>query len=131
MKALVWIVFAVFALFWTGGAVVASELTRWTAEAVASGEAVELGRAATQWPVPDWMAWWVDPALVQAAQRALLWMLDTTSGFLPWAGAALGWLVPVIWVTWALGLLAVLLLAVGLHVLVKRVAAPGSPSPAR
>ena len=122
MKALVWIVFAVFAVFWTGGTVVASELTRWLARTVASGEAVEMGRAVAQWPVPDWMAWWIDPALVQAAQRAVLWMVETGSGFLPWAGTALGWLVPVIWVTWALGLLAMLLLAAGLHVLVARAA---------
>ena len=120
MKALVWIVFAVFALFWTGGTVAASELTRWLARAAASGEVAELGRAVAQWPVPDWMAWWVDPALVQAVQRAVLWMVETGSGFMSWAGTALGWLVPVIWVTWALGLLAMLLLAVGLHVLVTR-----------
>lgn len=122
MKAVVWIVFVLVALLWTGGAVVASALTGWAADAVASGEAAEFGRAVAQWPVPDWMSWWVDPALVQAAQRAVLWLADASRGFLPWAGAALGWMVPVIWVFWALGLLAMLLLAVGLHVLVRRAA---------
>ncbi|PPE69346.1 hypothetical protein IS481_15235 [Caldimonas thermodepolymerans] len=120
MIVALWIVFAVSALLWTGGTVLLSVLTRWLARAVASGEVESFGRSVAQWPVPDWVAAWIDPAVVQAAQRGVLWLAETSRNWLPWAGTALDWLVPLIWVVWALGLLGMLLVAAGVHLLARR-----------
>jgi hypothetical protein len=118
MKAAVWIVFGLLAALWTGGALLAAELAAWSAALLASGEAVDLGRTAAQWPVPAWVALWVDPAWVQAGQQALAWALELLRDSLPLMGSAVGWLVPVVWVLWGLGLLLMLLLAGGAHLLV-------------
>ena len=120
MAALPWAVFAVLALFWTGGAVLTAWLVEWMGQALASGGAVDAGREFAALPVPTWIAPWVDPALVQGAQSALVWALDAARGLLPLAGSAAGWLVPVVWVLWGLGLLALLAAAGGVHLLLRR-----------
>jgi hypothetical protein len=125
MKAAVWIAFGLLAALWTGGALLAAELAAWSAALLASGEAVELGRTVAQWPVPAWVALWVDPAWVQAGLQALAWGLELLRDSLPLVGSAVGWLVPVVWVLWGLGLLLMVLLAGAAHLLL------GSLVPAR
>ena len=120
MKTAIWIVFGVLAALWTGGAFAAAELTQWASGLIASGAAVDLGKAMAQWPLPAWLAPWVDVTAFQAAQQfvvaALEWLRDA------WPGMAwlVGWLVPVIWVLWALGLGVMLLLAGAGHWLAGR-----------
>lgn len=116
-------VFALLALLWTGGAALTAWLVQWTAQAVASGGALEIGRELGALPVPQWIAVWMDPALVEAARSALLWTLDAASGVLPLAGTAAEWLVPAVWVVWGLGLLVLLVAAGAFHLLLRL---PGS-----
>ncbi len=120
MKIAIWIVFGVFATLWTGGALAAAELTRWAAQLVASGAAVDLGRAVAEWPVPAWLAPWVDVAALQAARQFGVALLEWLRGAWPGIGAVLGWLVPVVWVAWGLGLALLLLLAGAAHWLAGR-----------
>lgn len=120
MKIALWIVFVVVALLWTAGAAGTAALTGWTAAQLASGAAADVGAAAAQWPVPAWLALWIDPALLQTAQQALQWTLQNFRESLPWFGALLGWLVPLVWIGWGLGLLVMLLLAIAAHVLIGR-----------
>jgi hypothetical protein len=115
MKVVLWIVIALLAALWTAGAAATAALTGWAASQVASGAALELGTSAAQWPVPAWLALWVDPAMLRATQEALLWGLQNLQQTLPWAGAALGWLVPLVWLLWGLGLALLLIVAVALH----------------
>ena len=120
MKPLVWIVTALLALCWTVLVAVSAALLSWGGELIASGGAADWGRAAAQWPVPAWISLWVDPALVQALQEALRWSLDAFGGALPAAGALVGWLAPLAWVIWGLGLTLLLGLALIAHWLVGR-----------
>lgn len=120
MKSFVWIVFGLFAAVWTGGAFAAAQLTTWAAGQLASGAAVDLGRAVADWPLPAWLAPWVDAAAFQAAQQVLVVALDWLRDNWPEIGSLLGWLVPVIWVLWGLGLALLLLLAGGAHWLAGR-----------
>jgi hypothetical protein len=129
MKAALWIVFGLLAALWTGGALLAAELAAWSAALLASGEAVDLGTTVAQWPVPAWVALWVDPAWVQAGQQALAWALELLRDSLPLVGSAVGWLVPVVWVLWGLGLLLMVLLAGGAHLLLGRLV-PARPQQA-
>jgi hypothetical protein len=78
--------------------------------------------------VPDWIALWVDPQVVRWAQEAVLWalgLLGSLSAGLPMAGQVVGWLVPLVWVLWGLGMLVLLGLALGVHVWLGRGAARG------
>lgn len=120
MKLVIWMVFGVIALAWTGGAWLASELTQWAGQALASGEAASVGRELAQWPVPQWLSLWVDPAVIQALQSTVLWALDTLHGALPMLGSAVGWLVPMVWGLWGLGLLAMFVLAFTAHLFLAR-----------
>ncbi len=120
MKIVVWASFAVLAALWTLGAVVTVELAQWGAQLLASGGAADIGRAAAQWPVPAWIALWLDPAWMQASQAALVWSLDVFQSTLPFLGSAMGWVTPLVWIIWGAGLVGLLLLAGVAHWLVGR-----------
>jgi len=120
MKIVLWVGVALLGLVWTGLAAVGASLVGWGAGVLASGGAAEWARVAAQWPVPAWIGLWVDPAAVKAMQEALLWSLQALQASLPWIGSALGWLVPLVWVAWGLGLLLLLGVAAVAHVLIGR-----------
>ena len=120
MVLIAWAGFALLALLWTGGALAASALAGWMAEALASGTAIDAGRQLATVPLPPWLAVWVDPAWLQAAQSALAWALEAGQGALPFLGAAAGWLVPLVWVVWGFGFVLLLAGAGGTHLLLRR-----------
>ncbi|MEJ7929809.1 hypothetical protein WG922_07485 [Ramlibacter sp. AN1015] len=120
MVILSWLFFGALALVWTGGAFVFAELAQWGAQALASGVAGDAARGLATLPVPQWIVLWVDPALVQTAQSMVLWTFDTAREAVPLLGSAAGWLAPLVWVVWAVGLLAVLVGAGGSHLVLHR-----------
>jgi len=85
-----------------------------------SGLAPALGQAVAQWPMPAWTSVWADAAWIQAAQGGLTWAVKALHGALPILGSAVGWIVPFIWVLWGLGVVLVLLLSSGAHLLLGR-----------
>ena len=111
VKALIWITAGVLALLWTAGVALFAALADWLAGALASGQAAEWSRVAAQWPLPPWVALWIDPSLLQALQATLAWTLGWMQSALPFAGTLVGWLVPLAWVGWGLGLALLLGLA--------------------
>jgi hypothetical protein len=124
MKIALWLVVLLLAALWTGGAALTAFLVEWASGLLAAGGAADLGAAAAQAPLPAWLALWgIDPAWVHGLQEALFLTLQAARDALPWIGSALGLLVPVVWVLWAVGLLALLALAGGAHLLVGRLAA--------
>lgn len=124
MKWLLWTGVALAALFWTGLVAVGAQLSEWLAAAVSSGQAMEVARGAAQWPVPAWLALWVDPAWVGLVQQAwadtFAWLSELLPATAGMAGAVLGWVAPLLWVVWAVVLGLMLLLAGGLHWLMAR-----------
>lgn len=121
MKILVWAVFGLLAASWTGLALLVSLLTRWGAQWLASGGASELDKAAPQWP---WIPAWMEPAWLQAAQDAFVWIQAALPLSMPLIGSAMQWIVPLVWVLWGLGLVLLLALTGGVHTLVNRYLAP-------
>jgi len=131
MKAVLWLTFALLALLWTGGAALLAGLTDWAAGVLGSGAAVDWAKTAAQWPVPGWIALWVDPEAVRFVQEAALWALGalgTLADGLPVAGQLVGWLVPLLWLGWGLGIVVLLGLTAGLHWWLSR-GAQGSGGP--
>lgn len=127
MKKVVWIVFALLVLAWTFSAWMLAEGLHWVGAALSQQAGVagtDLAQLAANWSVPSWMLLWVDAQTVQAAQLALVDLLEWLQTAWPGIGHALGWLVPVVWVGWGLGLLLLLLLAVLAHWLVGRSSSP-------
>lgn len=127
MKIAVWVVCLLLLGFWTGGTLLLTELTEWGAQKLSSGETVALGEAIAQWPVPAWMSVWVDAAWIEFAQGGVTWALQALHGTLPLLGSVIGWAVPFMWVLWGLGVVLVLGLAFGAHLLLG----PSQPADAQ
>jgi len=121
MKIAVWIVFALLSALWTGGSLLVIALSEWAAQLLASGDAAAVGTAAAQWPVPAWVSLWLDPASIKLAQDAVLWAITASHDVLPMLGSAMGWLEPLIWLLWLLGMVILLVLALAGHLLLGRI----------
>lgn len=105
-------------VLWSAGMAGMAELARWLA--------AELPRwmgtlpPLPQWPQPVWLSVWFDPALVQAAQAFLVWLLHVLK-LLGLSIQGLGtFLVVIIGALWALGALALVALALAAHLLLNR-----------
>lgn len=120
MKIAVWVIFGIVTLFWTAGTFIAVKLTQWGTSLLANGNIEPLSRGAAQWPVPEGLPLWLDPAMIQTLQQYALLSLETFRSAMPYTSTAMGWLVPVIWAVWGLGLLFLLTLAGGAHWLMAR-----------
>jgi hypothetical protein len=129
MKLVVWIVFGVLAALWTGGAWLAAASMQWAAQAIASGEAADLGMTMARWPVPEWISWWIDPAFVRATQDAVVWAIELMQRALPQVGTIAGWIVAATWLGWGVGLALLLAVAGGASWALGRVT-PSNPRPA-
>ena len=120
MKTLIWAGFALVALVWTGLAAATAGLTEWALAALASGQATQTAGAVAQWPVPPWLALWIDPAAVQALQTMWLDTVRWLGEVLPMLGGVGGWLAALVWIGWGIGLVLLLVAAVAAHWLASR-----------
>jgi hypothetical protein len=96
MKILIWVVFGVLMALWTGFAAMSAGLVGWLLSAVADGQISGAAQAAGQWPIPAWLAVWVDPGMVENMQATWLSVVQTLDQWLPSASALTGWVVPLL-----------------------------------
>jgi len=120
VKVFLWVVAGLIALVWTATIGVSVGVASWAVQLLESGRAIDWAREASQWPVPGWIAIWVDADLVRWAQEFAVWSLETLQRTLPFARAVLDWAVPLAWATWGFGMLVLLGLAGGAHWLMNR-----------
>jgi hypothetical protein len=125
MKTALWIVFALLAALWTGTVLVSAELTGWLASTVASGAAGDVINNVGQWPLPAWLALWIDPAWVQGMQAAWVQVMGWLGQSGPALGSVVSWLIPLIWVVWGVVLLLMLAATVAGHFLLGKLTRPG------
>lgn len=71
-------------------------------------------------PLPPWLALWMDPTWAEWARQLLVQAIAGLSAWGPWLQPVLGWLVPLTWVIWALGLVVLLVLAGAGHWAARR-----------
>lgn len=130
MKALIWGVFGLFALCWTGLAAASVQVTEWLLSMLASGQATDAASATGQWQVPDWLGTWIDPTWLKALQTAWVGLVQGLAQVLPTAsGTLMDWVAPLVWTAWALGMLCLLLVALALHWLTGRLKTPATLHP--
>jgi hypothetical protein len=125
MKIALWIVFALVAALWTGTVLVSVELTGWLATTVASGQAGDVITNIGQWPVPAWLALWIDPAWIQGLQAAWVQVMSWLGQTGPALGSVVSWLIPLMWVVWGVVLLIMLAATVAGHFLIGKFSRPG------
>lgn len=126
MKTLIWVLFLLVAGLWTGLMAVTAQVVEWLLGALASGQVNDLASAAGQWPVPEWLSLWVDTAWLQAVQAATVDMVQWLGQVLPGAESLMSWITPLLWTTWLLGVLVMLVLAALGHWLVGRFSGPSA-----
>jgi len=132
MKTLVWILFGLLSLLWTGGAWVLARLGGWAAGLAATGGTVDWVGKVAESPPMLMLARCLDAAWYQRVQDAMIALLQGLGEGLPMLGSALTWLAPLTWTIWGLGMLLLLLLAGGAHLLLGRMTSlPMQPSPGR
>ena len=126
MRALIWGLFAVLILGWTGMAWVSVELTQWVLAAIGSGDAAQAAQSVASWPVPGWLSLWVTPELIRLVQAMWVDVMGWVGAILPSMEGLSGLVSVLVWVLWGVGALLLLGLAVLLHWLAGR----AKPSPA-
>jgi hypothetical protein len=119
MKLLIWGVTGFLAMLWTGAAAMLAAAVNWLA-ASSADPAIRGAQAMVQWPVPEWLAVWMPPGVIEPLKASISELLGSVVTATTWIAPMLGWLSPVIWVIWALVLALMLVLAGGAHLLVGR-----------
>ena len=118
MKTLIWSVFALFILLWTGLAMVSVALSEWLLGFLQAG--ANLTAPLSNAAIPAWLQVWIDPVWLTAFAEMLKPTLETLGQLMP-STQTLGTLVAVmVWGVWGLGALFLLAAAVGAHWFVGR-----------
>lgn len=120
MKFLLWSVTGLIALLGTLAVALMAGAAGWLADNAAV-PAAWAGQMA-QWPVPPWLALWVDPVMLEWLRSALPIALEWLAATLPGAGPLLQWVAPVLWISWAVLLLCLLTVAGVAHVAIGQAA---------
>lgn len=116
MLFLLWGLSILLGLVWTGFAVLSVKSLAWLSERAAQGQ-LEAGMGLlSQQPLPEPLAVWVESIWWAWMQTALA----SASGWISQLGVAMSWLEPLIWVVWAIGMLALLLLTAILHLVLRQ-----------
>ena len=109
MKIIVWSVFVLLALLWTGGAAVVAAGGEWAAAAMAKRGATAVGTAPGSGTRPAGLAPWIDVAAWESLQQAVSGMLASMTAAAPTLGGVVSWLVPLVWIVWGMGMVGLLL----------------------
>jgi len=128
MKTLVWSLFVLILVIWTGMTLVTVHLVDWIAQTFGSTPPTDLGSVLGTIPVPPWLALWIDPAWIQSIQSNLVGFIETMTQTAPYFASAIDWLSPLLWAFWGLGALLLLSLAIAGHWLASNLRMPGRTS---
>lgn len=115
MKWIIWTIGGVLAALWTGILALTALVVDWTATALR-----QAGPGAATTPslppeLPAWLSAWIEPGTWEAAVRTVDQALQSLQAVLPDLGRLTGWLEPVLWTLWGLGMVALLAVAAGSH----------------
>jgi hypothetical protein len=120
MAILIWSVSFLVALLWTAAAVIFVEAIQWTAQQLSTGAPAVLESATGDIVIPALISPLLEPATWATLFQSLQSLVATTTAVIPNLGSMVSWLVPLIWVGWALGLVVLLAIATLGTVLIKR-----------
>lgn len=120
MKALLGLVFLVLLAIWTGLVVMTEHLSQWLLASMANGQVSELAQRVGQWPVPAWLGLWVDTAWLKGLQDWGVGLLQWGVQVLPSPEGWMGWITPLLWGVWGLGVVLMGLAAFAGHWFLSR-----------
>lgn len=110
MKIIIWSFFILTLALWTGMTLLTVQLVDWIVQSFGSTLPTDLGAVLSTIPVPPWLAIWIDTTWIQAIQSSLVGLIEGITQTVPYLASAIGWLSPLIWAIWGLGVLVLLFL---------------------
>lgn len=132
MKALVWTLTAVLAAVWSAAVAAAHALFDWAGRAVAGADTQVMAAHMQDWPLPGWLAVWLDPQWLEGWRETLAALGTGLVASQPWIVSALDWLGPLMWGVWGLGMVLLLGLALVTHLVLGWLRAQhGMPGPSQ
>jgi hypothetical protein len=114
MKLLIWSVFVVLTLLWTGMAMVTVNVSDWALGLLSDGAA--LGDQIAALNLPTWVALWVQPEWIAALQTTVVGLFSMVQPWLPSPDTLGSVMAVLVWLTWGVGALVLLTLAIAGHV---------------
>lgn len=120
MKALIWSIFILATLVWTGFTALVAQAIKWSAEHLSTGAAGTLEMATNNLAIPLWASPWLAPSDWATILMSVQSVLDNAAGAIPLVGSVLGWLAPLVWIIWALGMVVLFALLIAGMLLLKR-----------
>lgn len=105
MKVILWGGVALLALLWTSGAALMAKAVQWSAKRMTAEPTMSLEAVTSGFVTPVWMTAWFDPTAWVSILETMQDMLGSFESVLPTVGMMMAWLIPAIWITWALGML--------------------------
>jgi len=110
MKAILWGSVALLALLWTIGAALLARAVHWSAKrmSMSTEPTLTFEMATSSVVIPVWLAAWFDPIALSTILEMMQHLLGSFFSVLPTVGMVMAWLIPAIWITWALGMLILL-----------------------
>lgn len=105
MKAILWGSVALLALLWTSGAALLAKAVHWSAKRMSTEPTMTFEVATSSLVLPVWLAAWFDPIALSTILETMQDFLGSFASVLPTVGMVIAWLIPAIWITWALGML--------------------------
>jgi hypothetical protein len=129
MKWIICTLGGLLAALWTGALALVVLVVDWMGGALQRAGTVRAPALSLPAELPAWLTGWFEPAswaiVVQTIQQAL----GAVQSVLPAVAGATGWLEPLLWVLWALGMIAILVVAAGSHwLLAGRTTLPARPT---
>lgn len=125
MTSIVWTMAGLLAVLWTGTLGLAVLLLDWARGALGqAGTVSTVAAGGDQLDLPVRLAAWIDPELWASLQQAAQAILQASQSWAPTAAGAAGWLVGATWILWGIGMAMLVALALALHGLIRRRAAP-------
>ena len=120
MKLVIWCVFLVLAVLWTFASSILVEAIEWSSQRLSSGQPPNLESVTSQIVIPPWLSPWLEPSSWAMIFQSIEFFLANVTAAVPALGSLLGWLVPLVWIGWGLGILALLALAIAGTFILKR-----------
>ena len=115
MKWIIWTIGGVLAALWTGTLALTAAAVDWTAGALRQAGAGEMPTSALPPELPGWLSAWIEPGTWAAVVQAIQQTMHALQSALPVVGTVTGWLEPLVWALWVLGMIALLTIAAGSH----------------
>lgn len=131
MRTIVWSLFAIVALLWTGAAWLSHHVVELSVAWSQAGDAPSAAEMLAHWQIPPWVTQVVGVQQLHHLFDMLASGLQLLQDLSPFFADMLGWLIPVIWFTWFVGMVLLLVPTLVLHAVLRPSRTPGPPPTGR